>query len=273
MAHTSIPGASSSNSLEVEFKSAWRELPSGGLRLFTTIGSTNDEALAWAAQGADDFSLVLADEQTAGRGRMNRTWFTPPGSALAFSLILRPQGAEREKVGLFSGLGALALADALKTFGIAAQVKWPNDVLLNRQKVAGILAETVWLGAEVDSVVLGIGVNVTPAAVPPPEGLNFPATCVQAEGRNPVSRAELLTALLKALRSRRAVLASEAFICDWAAVLAFRGETVQVRVGETESVIGQVLGLETDGSLQLGLPDGTLKVIRFGEVHLRPAAL
>jgi len=273
MAHTSTPGASSSNSFEAEFESAWRELPSGGLRLFATIGSTNDEALAWAAQGAGDFSLVLADEQTAGRGRMNRSWFTPPGAALAFSLILRPHGAEREKVGLFSGLGALALVDALKTLDITAQVKWPNDVLINHKKVAGILAETVWLGTEVDSVVLGIGVNVTPAAVPPPEGLNFPAACVQAKGQHPVPRAELLSALLKAIRSRRALLASEAFIRDWETVLAFRGETVQVRVGETESVTGQVLGLETDGSLRLSLPDGSVKIIRFGEVHLRPAAL
>jgi BirA family biotin operon repressor/biotin-[acetyl-CoA-carboxylase] ligase len=240
------------------------------IRYRPSLGSTNDEALAWASAGARDGSLVIADEQTSGRGRMGRKWFTPPGSALAFSLILRPKGAEREKVGLFSGLGALALVDALKAYGIAAQVKWPNDVLIQRKKVAGILVETVWLGTEVDSVVLGMGVNVTPDSVPPPEGLNFPATCIQAEGQTPIPRADLIRTLLEAIRRRRAMLASETFLRDWESALAFRSETVRVWVSEAESVTGQVRGLEADGSLQLGLPDANVKVIRFGEVHLRP---
>lgn len=270
MAHTSTPGASSSNSSKSEFKAALQDLLPGGLRFFDSIGSTNDEALAWASSGAPDFSLVIADEQTNGRGRMGRTWFTPSGSALAFSLVLRPQGIEREKVGLFSGLGALALVDALKAHGIAAQVKWPNDVLIRRKKVAGILAETIWLGTEVDSVVLGMGVNVSPESVPSPEGLNFPATCVQVEAQNPVSRIDLLKTLLQAILRRRAVLATETFLRDWESALAFRGKTVRVWVSDADTFTGQLLGLEADGGLRLGLSDGAERVIRFGEVHLRP---
>lgn len=270
MAHTSTPGESSNKYLETELRTALQEFLPGGLRFFASIGSTNDEALAWASAGAPDFSLVIADEQTRGRGRMGRSWFTPPGSALAFSLVLRPKVSEREKVGLFSGLGALALVDALQTFGIAAQVKWPNDVLIQRKKVAGILTETTWLGTEVDSVVLGMGVNVSPGSVPPPEGLNFPATCLHAEAGTPIPRALLLKTLLEAILRRRAMLASETFLRDWEAALAFRGETARVWLNDAETLTGQLLGLEPDGGLQLGLEDGTTQVIRFGEVHLRP---
>lgn len=270
MARTSTPGESSNKNLESELRAALQGLLPGGSRFFASIGSTNDEALAWASSGAPDFSLVIADEQTRGRGRMGRSWFTPPGSALAFSLVLRPRGREREKIGLFSGLGALALVDALQEYGIAAQVKWPNDVLIQRKKVAGILAETVWLGMDVDSVVLGMGVNVSPGSVPPPEGLNYPATCVQAEAQNPVSRIDLLKTLLQAIRRRRDMLASDAFLRDWESALAFRGESVWAWENDAETLAGQLLGLEPDGSLRMGLPGGTIKIIRFGEVHLRP---
>jgi biotin-(acetyl-CoA carboxylase) ligase len=103
--------------------------------------------------------------------------------------------------------------------------------------------------------------------------LNFPATCVQAEGQPSVSRVDLLQSLLKAIQSRRALIASDTFHRDWESVLALRGETVRVWVSDAESLTGQVLGLEMDGSLQLRLPAGGVRVIRFGEVHLRPASL
>lgn len=246
------------------------DLPLGGLRFYDAVGSTNDEALAWATEGAKDLSLVVADRQTAGRGRLGRKWFTPPGAALAFSLIIRPQGLERENVGLFAGLGALALVGALEKHGVTAEIKWPNDVLIRRRKTAGILVETTWLGAEVDSVVLGMGVNVTPEAVPPPEGLNFPATCIQSEGATALPRFELLHELLAELLAWRPQLASATFHQAWEAALAFRGETVQVWEGQAEPLTGQVVGLETDGSLQLRLAGGEIRAIHCGEVHLRP---
>ena len=102
---------------EAQVKAALRALPLSGLRVFATLGSTNDEALAWAASGAEDLSLVIADEQTAGRGRSNHHWYTPPGAALAFSLILRPTAYEAAHATRFSGLGALAVADSLLTAG------------------------------------------------------------------------------------------------------------------------------------------------------------
>jgi BirA family biotin operon repressor/biotin-[acetyl-CoA-carboxylase] ligase len=256
---------------ERKLAAALHGLGLGGLRFLSSTGSTNDEALAWAAEGAKDLSLVFADEQTAGRGREGRKWFTPPGSALAFSLILRPTGLERELVGRYSGLGALALVRALeKKPGIRAQIKWPNDVLINEKKAAGILVETVWLGDEVDSVVLGMGVNVAPESVPPPEGLNFPATCVQTEGVIAIPRLVLLKNLLAELISLRASLASDEFLQAWEAALAFRGQTIRVWVGEMEPVSGEIAGLEADGGLRVRLDTGEIRAIRFGEVHLRP---
>jgi BirA family biotin operon repressor/biotin-[acetyl-CoA-carboxylase] ligase len=256
--------------MEQYLAKSFSNLPLGGFRFFETVGSTNDEALAWAASGAKDLSLVAADEQTAGRGRMQRRWFTPPGAALAFSLVIRPQGLERDHVGLFSGLGALALVEALKKHAVAAQIKWPNDVLINRKKVAGILVETIWLGNDVDSVVLGMGVNVRPDSIPAPDGLNFPATCLQSEQPLLFDRFSLLHDLLTELIAWRPRLASDSFLRAWEAQLAFRGEAVQVWSGETESVIGQVLGLETDGGLRVVTSGGEIRAIRFGEVHLRP---
>jgi BirA family biotin operon repressor/biotin-[acetyl-CoA-carboxylase] ligase len=255
---------------EKALRAALRDLALGGLRFFTALGSTNDEALAWAASGAPDFSLVAAEEQTSGRGRMGRAWFTPPGSALAFSLIMRPRPAEREHIGRFSGLGAMALVQALHGYGLTAQVKWPNDVLLQGCKVAGILVETVWSGDEIDSLVLGMGVNVYPASLPPPESLTFPAACLQSAVPAIPTREVLLKDILSALAALRAGLASSAFLDTWQEALAFRGETVQVWQGSAAPLRGEVLGLQADGALLIKNSAGETQVVHFGEVHLRP---
>src|SRR5512136_875543 len=150
---------------ERSLHSALSKLPLGGLRYFEQTTSTNDMALAWAAEGAPDLALVYAEQQTAGRGRGGRRWFTPPGSALAFSLILRPTPAEQQFPARFSALGALAVCEVLERRGLQPWVKWPNDVLLNRRKVCGILVESTWMGATLNYLVLGVGLNIKPAAV------------------------------------------------------------------------------------------------------------
>jgi BirA family transcriptional regulator, biotin operon repressor / biotin---[acetyl-CoA-carboxylase] ligase len=254
---------------EKTFRKTLSGLPLADIRYFPQTGSTNDLALAWASDGAPDLALVYADEQTTGRGRMGRTWFTPAGSALALSLILRPSGIERENIGLFSGLGALALVGALKKYNITAEIKWPNDVLINGRKTAGILVESVWTGAQADSVVLGMGINVYPESVPPPEALGFPATCVRSETAIPVERLELLHNVLVQLLEWRPKLGSDAFLRNWEESLAFRGQAVRVETGADE-MVGQVAGLEAGGSLRLILEGGEIRRVHFGEVHLRP---
>lgn len=253
-------------------------LPIGGWRYFDTIGSTNDEALAWATEGARDFSLVIADEQTTGRGRAGRRWVTPGGTALAFSLILHPDlppassptGRGEISPTLFTGLAALALVDALQKRGLKPQIKWPNDVLLNRKKVAGILVESVWTGDALDTVVLGMGVNVLAGSNPPDEELLFPATNIQAELGRPVQREELLHDILSALAAWRGKMSTGELAKAWNEHLAFRGERVQVMQGDDEPLMGRVMGLEADGGLRL-LVNDKIVTIQWGEIHLRPA--
>ncbi|MEO7839349.1 MAG: biotin--[acetyl-CoA-carboxylase] ligase, partial [Anaerolineales bacterium] len=157
-----------------ELEKLLSNLPLGDVKYFDSIGSTNDEALAWAAIDARDLSLVIADEQTAGRGRLDRKWSTPSGTALAFSLIVRPTVDEKPHLSRTVGWAALAVTDSLRTRQLTPQIKWPNDVLLLERKVCGILVESVWSGEEIDCVVIGTGINVLKGSVPPTDILQFP---------------------------------------------------------------------------------------------------
>ncbi len=257
-----------------DLKKALSKLPSGlgDVRYFDSIGSTNNEALAWAASGAKDLSLVVADEQTAGRGRLDRKWFTPRGAGLAFSLILRPTTEEKPHLTRTVGLAALAIAESLRGRGLVAQVKWPNDVLLNGCKIAGVLIETVWSGDEADCLVVGIGVNVRKEAVPSAELLQFPATSLEQSLGSAVDRGKLLHDLLAGIIALRPRLRTHEFIASWEKALAFRGEQVQVEAGSEASMTGKLLGLESDGSLKLSTEDGKSVTVRFGDVRLRPQA-
>jgi BirA family biotin operon repressor/biotin-[acetyl-CoA-carboxylase] ligase len=255
---------------ERTLRKALSDIPLGGLRNFDQTGSTNDIALAWAADGAPDLALVCAEEQTSGRGRGDRRWFSPAGTALVFSLVLRPLPGEEQSVSLFSGLGAMAVCEALGMRGLYPEIKWPNDVLINRRKVCGILAEAVWMGEKADSIILGIGVNVKPEALPPPDQLNFPATSIEAEMGKSVDRLTLLRDILQALLYWRSLLAKDVFPNAWENYLAFRGEEVEIRAEGVPARTGQVEGLERDGSLRLRSRDGQVFTVQFGEVHLRP---
>jgi BirA family biotin operon repressor/biotin-[acetyl-CoA-carboxylase] ligase len=253
-----------------ELKKALSKLPLGDVRYFDSIGSTNNEALAWATADAKDLSLVIADEQTAGRGRLDRKWFTPKGTALAFSLILRPTAEEKPYLTRTVGLAALAVADALRTRGLVAQIKWPNDVLLNGHKVAGILVESVWSGEEVDYIVIGIGVNVLKGSLPPADLLQFPATSLEDALGREVERERVLQDILAGIIALRPHLDTDSFIASWEKALAFRGEPVQAEQGDGVLVTGRLLGLESDGSLRISNEDGKSITVRFGDVRLRP---
>lgn len=260
---------------EHSLKKILSKLNIGGLRYFDSISSTNDEALAWAADNARDFSLVIADEQTQGRGRLNRKWFTPKGSALAFSLILRPaEGATlRPHLSRTVGLAALSIAESCSRLGLAPRIKWPNDILLNGKKIAGVLIETVWSGEDVDYVVIGMGINVHSASVPSKELLQFPATSLEDElGKKPPEREEILFSVLNAFIHWRARMGTNELINAWEEILAFRGEQVQVKAGGEDSVTGELLGLESDGSLRLRDIHDKSIIVRFGDVSLRPTA-
>ena len=256
--------------LQDELKKVLSKLPVGDVKYFDSIGSTNNEALAWATNDAKDLSLVIADEQTAGRGRLDRKWFTPKGTALAFSLILRPSAEEKPYLTRMVGLAALAIADALRTRGLIAQIKWPNDVLLNGHKVAGILVESVWSGEEVDCLVIGIGLNVLKNAVPPAELLQFPATSLEESLGPEVAREGILRDILAGIIALRPHIGSDSFIASWEKALSFRGEQIQVEEGNGNLITGKLLGLESDGGLRLIDEQSNSITVRFGDVRLRP---
>jgi BirA family biotin operon repressor/biotin-[acetyl-CoA-carboxylase] ligase len=240
-------------------------------RYCESVGSTNDFALAWGEAGAADGSLVVADEQTAGRGRLDRRWFTPPGAALAFSLVLRPNPAELTCVARFSPLGALAVQQALAVnLNLPAEIKWPNDVLVGRRKVCGILAESTWQGETLTALVLGIGVNITPAAVPPADQLLFPAGCIETALGKPVPRWALLRQILEALLEWRAALCSDRFLAAWQERLAFKGEWVTISSGPATARRGLLLGIDPQGDLRLQEADGSEFNVQAGDLSLRP---
>lgn len=258
---------------ESSLKKQLAPLNLGGLRWFDSIGSTNDEALAWAASGAKDFSLVVADEQTQGRGRLDRKWFTPKGSAIAMSLILRPTAPMRPHLSRTVGLAALSLADACLKYDLSPQIKWPNDILLDGKKTAGILVETVWTGEEADSLIIGMGINVQKSAVPPAETLQFPAASLEdILGKKSPEREAIIFHVLSAILRWHEKINTEEFLKAWEERLAFRGENVQIRAGDGETVQGVLDGLEPDGSLRLRDEHDKPAIIRFGDVSLRPSA-
>jgi BirA family biotin operon repressor/biotin-[acetyl-CoA-carboxylase] ligase len=249
-------------------------LPVTQIRYFDVIGSTNDEALRWAEAGTADGCLVVADQQTQARGRLGRRWVTNPGAALAFSLILHPTPNEQAKISFFSPLGALAICQALESIpGLAVLIKWPNDVLIQRKKTAGILVEAAWLGDRIQSLVIGIGINIAPAAVPPAGEILFPATSVEEAAGIKIDRLDLLRAILQGIFYWRAKINEDAFHAAWEQRLAFKGEWVKVEEASGSDghapIIGQVTGLDEVGNLILHTSSGENLPIAVGDLHLR----
>ena len=241
----------------------------GGVRRYQITGSTNDDALLWAAEGAPDQCLVTAEEQNAGRGRFDRRWVTRSGSALALSVLLRLTPEEKDKLTLFSPLGALAVCDALEDLGLQPQIKWPNDVLLGRRKVCGILSEAAWLGDQLEAVVIGLGINVLAGSNPPDDQVLYPATCVADHLPQPPDREALLAAVVKAVLLRRSQIGSEEFLAAWRKRLAFVGEWIGLD-GPGFRRRARVLDIDLEGNLITEDETGGRTAIAVGEIHLRP---
>ncbi len=257
---------------EATLRAALAGLPLSQILYFAEVGSTNDRAQALLEQDLADGALVVADSQTQGRGRLGRHWVTTPGAALAFSLALQPDLREQEHLALFAPLAGLAVCQALVVdYHLPAEVKWPNDVLLKGRKTCGVLVEAVWVGSTLQGVVAGIGVNIAPPSVPPEGEVLFPATCVEQALGRPVDRLELLVAILRQFFTLRGQVGTPAFMRLWAERLAFRGQQVRVDLpGPEEMVIGQVVGIDADGSLRLRTLAGKEVSVAAGDVHLRP---
>jgi BirA family biotin operon repressor/biotin-[acetyl-CoA-carboxylase] ligase len=231
-------------------------------RRLAECDSTNDEAAAWARQGAPHGAVVIADRQRRGRGRLGRSWHSPPEENLYFSVVLRPAAMAPMRVPPITLAAGVAVAEAALDLGIAASLKWPNDLLCGGKKAAGILAEMASAGERVEHVILGIGVNLNGTAFPPP--LDGIATSLRLHAGRPIER-ELFTAAL----CRRLETACDAFFSGgpaavlpvWRRFAAFLGERVSVQVGE-ERIWGQAVDVDADGALQFLTDEGrSIRVI------------
>jgi len=249
------------------------DLPLGELRYSDRLPSTNTTALEWVAQCPPEYSLVVADHQTAGYGRNQRAWHAQAGASLSFSLILYPHPEERLALPLFSALAAMAVCTALDAFKPSpqAQIKWPNDVLLDGKKCAGILCEAVWQGNVLSGLVMGMGVNISSAALPPASTLLFPATCLEDVLDKKMDRWEFLHHTLKQFIHLRKSFPSSSFVNDWRTRLAFLGQPVTITSIDGKSHHGIMQDVDEQGYLVLKEKTGQLLSFPLGDVSLRPA--
>lgn len=182
----------------------------------------------------------------------------------------------------------MAVRSALhRIYALSAQIKWPNDILLDQRKVGGVLVESRWDGETLKAAVIGIGINIAPESIGAvnlsPAGLNFPATCVENALGYPVDRLDLLHAILQELLSWLPRLSRSDFILEWETSLAFRDQWVELSSGDislfsqngdrlTPFEVGKVMGLTQDGSLKLLTRSGELITATVGEIYPRPAS-
>jgi BirA family biotin operon repressor/biotin-[acetyl-CoA-carboxylase] ligase len=173
---------------------------------YAEVGSTNDVAARLADRGEPEGTLVVADAQTAGRGRHGRTWASPPGAGLYMSIVMRPAPTA---LGLLTIAAGVALADGIQAAtGLQPQLKWPNDVYMGGRKLAGILAEAGSSSAGMPHVIVGCGINLMPAAYPADVAAR--ATSIESELGRPIDRGLLLVECLAALHVRYRELQSNA---------------------------------------------------------------
>ena len=230
-----------------------------------SVGSTNDIAADLVRAGAPEGTSVIAEEQTAGRGRVGRAWTSPVGAGLWLSTVVRPGAVPTERWTWLPLLAGLAARDAVRAAGVPAQVKWPNDIVVvgdgsnsSVSKLGGLLAEVVG-----DAVVVGIGINVALGAdeLPTPQ-----ATSLQVEGGS-LDRAELAAALLVqlAVRLRQWRAEDAALATDYRAACASIGRLVEVTLPGGQVVSGQVDAVDDAG--RLVVDDGeTLQTVAAGDV-------
>ena len=231
-------------------------------------GSTNTDLANAAKHGAREGMVLVAEEQSHGRGRLDRQWVSPPRAGLAMSFLLRPT-VPREQWGTLSLLVAVALEESLKAVcGVDAKLKWPNDVLIDGKKVCGILAQV-----EGGAVIVGAGLNVslTEDELPVPE-----ATSLLLAGSSTLDRTTIAVGFLShvaAVYTTWNERGPASVIERWRRHSATLGRHVAVSFPNGRKVSGRAVGIDNAGCLQVALDDGTVETIAAGDiVHLRPEA-
>ena len=245
---------------------------SSNIHYQASIDSTNALARTLAGQGAPEGTLVITEEQTAGRGRRGRAWISPAGANLLFSVLLRPP-IEGERVFVLTMVLALAGLKAVKKVtGVKAMIKWPNDLYLGAKKLAGILTEFSVKGRQVDWAVLGMGMN---AGWHPdmPEGGGVPATSLLEETGQRVSRNELLLEILTGFEGFYGEVVRgnmEPLYEEWNRNCLVLGKAVVIE-SDRERIEGKALRIDDWGALIIEDAKGVQRRILTGDVSLRVA--
>jgi BirA family biotin operon repressor/biotin-[acetyl-CoA-carboxylase] ligase len=247
-------------------------------RFFPSIGSTNDVVHELAAAGAEEGLLVLADEQTVGRGRLDRSWWAPSGASVLMSLLLRPALSARLAGQLPMCLGLAAVEGIEAVVGIRPALKWPNDVVWDGRKLGGMLTELRADGERLDYAVLGLGLNVNVTFDEPsgndreengaimPSVLSTTAVSLRMAAGRPVDRVALVIALLERCETRYdRLLSGESLHEAWAARLDTLGRQVVVAL-PAGTLTGVAVGVTPEGALIVRRPDGTDEAIWAGDV-------
>jgi BirA family biotin operon repressor/biotin-[acetyl-CoA-carboxylase] ligase len=232
---------------------------------YPSITSTNEIAKTEAGRGIQEGTVIVADQQTAGRGRLKRSWLTPAGN-IAVSIVLYP---EKQILPSLVMMASLAVSHSIGTVtGLKTQIKWPNDVLIDGRKVCGILIESDIRKEKIHYAVIGIGINVN-TGEDVLSGIQTPATSLLLEAGTEVSRLLLTRELLKAMDNLYyTVISGGSVFSEWRDRLVTLGEEVRVTSGE-EIFEGIAESVDADGSLLVRSPDGSLNKVIAGDVTLR----
>jgi BirA family biotin operon repressor/biotin-[acetyl-CoA-carboxylase] ligase len=250
------------------------------LEVHAELDSTMDRLARLAEDGAPEGATVIADRQTAGRGRLGRSWQAAPGQALMLSVLLRPPPALQDperlaQLPMALALGVLAALRSRLPDPAMAALKWPNDLLLAGRKAAGMLTELAW-NQDGPRVIVGVGLNLRQRAFPGLPDATSLALALQAADADEdprLHRGDLAAELLRAAAAELARLAGgEALTPRWAAELATLGRRVTVRgLRDGPALEGLAEGVTADGALLLRTEDGVLRRLRAGDVSLASA--
>jgi len=240
---------------------------------FRELTSTNQMAKLFAENGLREGTVVIAERQTEGRGRLDREWVSPP-EGLWFSTVLRPRVHARHLPKL-TLLASVAVAKTVRRlYGLMAEIKWPNDVLVNGKKVCGILTEAETKGESTEFAVVGIGVNANFDLSALPKSLESSSTTLKHELKREIRREVLLSSLLEEMESVYELFSRERFdqiLDEWRNLAGMLGASVEIKVDE-EDVQGQAVDIDQDGALILRLEDGVTRTVAFGDLTvLKPA--
>lgn len=244
------------------------------LRYHPSIGSTNEEAMAWADDGAPEGAVVGADHQTAGRGRWGRTWNSEPGSLLQTSTVLRPNLPVVDAGVITTSIGVACARAVEEVSGLEVGLKWPNDVNIAGKKIAGVLVESRVDDRGIITVAIaGVGINANWAIADMPEEIRDRATSISVATGAPVDRLELLAAYLLALESVYGLIKTDRrdeVIVEAVMRSEILERDVVVRFLDGSTIAGRATGIDPSGALKLETAGG-MELVHVGEIEqLRP---